>query len=152
MMLCYSKTRKIKYFLDPPPQKKRLKDTNDRDMSTRTSDCLYHQAVTWIFTRSRLSRLLSNPFIENYYLILVVFSGPHFSIYDIFYTLENTQSFNERATHFKYVTHTARRLFRSAMFVVFRLTVVIVTAVFSFFILVSFSHFGIYAYSVLLLT
>ena len=31
MMLCYSKTRKIKYFLDPP---KRLKDTNDRDMST----------------------------------------------------------------------------------------------------------------------
>ena len=37
MMLCYSKTRKIKYFLDPPPQKKRLKDTNGRDMSTRTS-------------------------------------------------------------------------------------------------------------------
>ena len=22
MMLCYSKTRKIKYFLDPPPKKK----------------------------------------------------------------------------------------------------------------------------------
>ena len=54
MMLCYSKTRKIKYFLDPP---KRLKDTNGRDMSTCTSVCLYHQAVTWIFTRSRLSRL-----------------------------------------------------------------------------------------------
>ena len=54
MMLWYSKTRKIKYFLDPP---KRLKDTNDRDMSTRSGVCLYHQTVTWIFTRSRLSRL-----------------------------------------------------------------------------------------------
>ena len=57
MMLYCSNTRKIKYFLDPPPPKKRLKDTNDRDMSTRTSVCLYLQAVTWIFTRSRLSRL-----------------------------------------------------------------------------------------------
>ena len=56
MMLCYSKTRKMKYFLDPP-QKKRLKDTNDCDMSTPTSVCLYNQPVTWIFTRSRLSRL-----------------------------------------------------------------------------------------------
>ena len=55
MMLCYSKTRKIKYFLDPPP--KMLKDTNGRDMATRTSVCLYQQPVTWIFTRSRLSRL-----------------------------------------------------------------------------------------------
>ena len=58
MMLCYSKTRKIKYFLDPlPPPKKRLKDTNGRDMSTRTSVCLYQQPVTWIFIRSRLNRL-----------------------------------------------------------------------------------------------
>ena len=57
MMLCYSKTRKIKYFLDPPPQKKRLKDTNGRYMSTLTSVCLYNQPVTWIFTRSRLSSL-----------------------------------------------------------------------------------------------
>ena len=48
----------MKYFLDPPPKKKeRLKDTNGRDMSTRTSVCPYHQAATWIFTRSRLSRL-----------------------------------------------------------------------------------------------
>ena len=39
--------------------------------------------------------------MENYYLIIVVFSCPHFSIYDISYTLENTRSFNERATHFK---------------------------------------------------
>ena len=45
MMLCYSKTRKIKYFLDPPTEK-RLKDTNDRDMSTRTSVCIYQQPVT----------------------------------------------------------------------------------------------------------
>ena len=38
MMLCYSNIRKIKEFLDPPPQKKKwLKDTNGRDMSTRTS-------------------------------------------------------------------------------------------------------------------
>ena len=56
MMLCYSKTRKIKYFLDPPPQK-RLKDTTGRDISTSTSVCLYQRHVTWIFTRSRLSRL-----------------------------------------------------------------------------------------------
>ena len=57
MMLFYSKIRKIKYFLDPPPPKKRLKDTNGRDMSTRTSVCLYNQTVTWIFTRSGLSNL-----------------------------------------------------------------------------------------------
>ena len=55
MMLCYSETRKIKYFLDPP---KRLKDImNGLEMSTRTSVCLYQQPVTWIFTRSGLSRL-----------------------------------------------------------------------------------------------
>ena len=55
MMLCYSKTRKIKYFLDPPPN--RLKDKNGRDMSTRTSVFLYNQPVTWIFTWSILSSL-----------------------------------------------------------------------------------------------
>ena len=58
MMLCYSKTRKIKYFLDPPPPPhKRLKDTNGRVMSTRTSVFLYNEPMTWIFTRSRLSSL-----------------------------------------------------------------------------------------------
>ena len=57
MLPCYSKRRKIKYFLDPPPPKKRLKDTNGRDMSTRTSVFLYNQPVTWIFTSSRLSSL-----------------------------------------------------------------------------------------------
>ena len=55
MMLCYSKIRK-KIFAPPPP--KRLKDTNGRDMSTRTSFFfLYNQPMTWIFTRSRLSSL-----------------------------------------------------------------------------------------------
>ena len=43
--------------MGPPPPKKRLKDTNGRDMSTRTSVCLYNQPVTWIFTMSRLSSL-----------------------------------------------------------------------------------------------
>ena len=42
----------MKYFWDPP---KRLRDTNGRDMATRTSVCLYNQPVTWIFTQSRLS-------------------------------------------------------------------------------------------------
>ena len=106
MMLCYSKISKIKYFLDPPPPpQKRLKDTNGHDMSTRTSVFPYNQPVTWIFTMSRLSSLSDsdNKVIPSlkYYLIIVVFSCPHFSIYDIFYTLENTRSFNERATHFK---------------------------------------------------
>ena len=111
MMLCYSKTRKIKYFLDPPPPIKRLKDTNGRDMSTHTSVCLYQQPVTWIFTRSGLSRLSDSddkviPSLKiirpiSSYLIKVVFSDPHFSIYDIFYTLENTRGYNARATHFK---------------------------------------------------
>ena len=58
MMLYYSKTRKIKYFLEPPPSpKKRLKDTNGHDMSTRTSVLLYNKPVTWISTKSRLSSL-----------------------------------------------------------------------------------------------
>ena len=47
---------------------------------------------------------LSQPDTENYYLIIVGFSCPHFSIYDIFYTLENTRSFNKKATHFKKLT------------------------------------------------
>ena len=105
MMLCYSKTRKIKYFLPPPP-KKRLKDTSGCDTATRTSVCLYQRPLTWIFIRSRLHRLSDSdyeviPSLKLFYLIIVVFSGPHFSICDIFYTLENTQNFNARATHFK---------------------------------------------------
>ena len=83
MMLCYSKTRKIKSFLPPPPPKKRLKDTNGRDMSTRTNVCLYQQPMTWVLTRSGLSRLSDSdykviPSLKNYYLIIVVFFRPTF--------------------------------------------------------------------------
>ena len=102
MMLCYSKTWKIKYFLDPPP--KRLKDTNGCNMSTHTSVFLYNQPVTWIFTRSRMSSLSDSDYkIIPSLKIIVVFSCPHLSIYDIFYTLENTRIFNKRATHFKHM-------------------------------------------------
>ena len=52
-LLLQNKENKI--LFGPPP--KRLKDTNGRDMSTRTSVFLYNQPVTWIFTRSRLSSL-----------------------------------------------------------------------------------------------
>ena len=101
MMLFYFKTKKIKYFLDPPP-KKGAKDTNGRNMASHTHVCLYQQPVTWIFTRSRLSESAqSNPFIKNYYLIIVAFSRPLFSNYDIILTRERTLSFNARATHFK---------------------------------------------------
>ena len=54
-LLFQNKENKILFA--PPPQKKSLKDTNGRDMCTRTSVFLYNQPVTWIFTRSRLSRL-----------------------------------------------------------------------------------------------
>ena len=47
----------LSFKLSNPPPQKRLKDTNGRDMSTRTSVCLYQQPVTWIFTTSGLSRL-----------------------------------------------------------------------------------------------
>ena len=65
------------------PKTTRLKDTNGSDMSTRTSVCLYQQPVTWIFTRSGLSKLSDSdykviPSLKNYYLIIVVFSGTHF--------------------------------------------------------------------------
>ena len=55
-LLFQNKENKI-LFGPPPPKKKRLKDTNGRDMSTRTSVFLYNQPVTWIFIRSRLSSL-----------------------------------------------------------------------------------------------
>ena len=58
--------------------------------------------LTWIFTRSRLSdSVQSYPFFRNYYLIIVAFSHPHFSIYDIFLYKRKLTSFNARATHFK---------------------------------------------------
>ena len=54
-MLFYSKTRKIKYFWDPPPTK-RLRDTNVRDMHTHTS-AVYTSSLWpgYLFTRTRLS-------------------------------------------------------------------------------------------------
>ena len=55
-LLFQNKENKI-LFAPPPPPKKRLKDTNGRDMSTSTSVCLYNQPVPWIFTRSILSSL-----------------------------------------------------------------------------------------------
>ena len=56
MLLCYSKIRKIKFFLDPPPQKKA--QGYERPRYVCTHKCLSIQsAVTWIFTRSRLSSL-----------------------------------------------------------------------------------------------
>ena len=69
MMLCYSKTRKIRYFLDPT---KWLKDTNDRDTATRTRVCLYQQPVTCLFTRSRLSRLSDSDYKVTHSLNIII--------------------------------------------------------------------------------
>ena len=70
-------------------------------MATRTSLCLYQQPVTLIFTRLTewfgTVKLQSNPFIKNYCFIIVSFSSPHFSIYDIFHTKENTQKFQRKS-------------------------------------------------------
>ena len=52
MMLYYSKNKENKILFGPPQKAQGYERS-----STRTSVCLYHQAVTWIFTRSRLSRL-----------------------------------------------------------------------------------------------
>ena len=91
-----------KILFGPPPQKKRRRDMNGRDMAPITCVCLYQQPVTWSFTGSRLSdSAQSNPCIKNYYLIIFTLSGPHFSIYNIFHTKGSTLNFNERATHFK---------------------------------------------------
>ena len=48
---------KDNFWTPPPPPPQRLKDMNGRDMSTHTSVCLYQQPMTWIFTKSGLSRL-----------------------------------------------------------------------------------------------
>ena len=103
-MLYYSEIRKIKYFLDPPKKAQGY----ERSRYVFTHRWLSIQSardldIHWVdIEQFEWFGLLSNPFIEKYYLIVVVFSCPHFSIYDIFYTLENTRSFNERATHFKF--------------------------------------------------
>ena len=57
----------MKYFLTPPlkktnkqqqqktQQQKQRRDTNGRDMATRTCACLFRKPVTCILTRSTLS-------------------------------------------------------------------------------------------------
>ena len=78
----------MKYFL---PTNKRRSYTNGRDVAPCTHVCLYKQHVTLIFTRSRLSDTAqSNPFIDNYFLIIVAFLQPHFSINDILYKRKPT--------------------------------------------------------------
>ena len=49
------RNKENKILLGPPPKKKRLRDTNGRNMAICISVCLYQQTVTRIFTRSRLS-------------------------------------------------------------------------------------------------
>ena len=86
MMLFYSETKKIKYFLDPPPPKKEAQGY-ERSRYGSKHMCLLIPAACDLefYYRSRSSDWAqSNPFIRNYYLIIVAFSGPHFSIYDIF--------------------------------------------------------------------
>ena len=106
MMFCYSETRKIKYLLPPPPPQKKGSRI-ERSRYSYTHKCLSIPAACDLdihlvkIEQIDCFGLQSNPFIENYYLIIVVFSGHHFSIYDICYTLENTLSFNARATHLK---------------------------------------------------
>ena len=87
-MLCYSKTRKIKYFWDPPPPKK--VQGYERSRYVYTYKCLSIPAARDLdIHQVRIEQiewfvLQSNSSIENYYLIIVDFSDPHFSIYDIF--------------------------------------------------------------------
>ena len=59
----------------------------------------------WIFILSRLSdSAQSNPSIKNYCLIIIAFSRPYFSIYDIFIQKKaHLISFIERATHLKII-------------------------------------------------
>ena len=71
-------------FGPPPPKKKRLKDTNGRDMSTRTSVCLYMQPVYWIFTRSRFSRLSDSDYRVTPSLKINIFFQAHISAFMIF--------------------------------------------------------------------
>ena len=54
MMLCYSKISKIKYFLDPPKKAQGYERSRYVYMHTCFS---IQSAVTWMFTRSRLSSL-----------------------------------------------------------------------------------------------
>ena len=107
MMLFYSETKKTKYFLDLPPPKGGWIRTVAIWLHAHVCVCLYQQPLTWIFTRSRLSdSTQSNPFIRNYYLIIVAFSRLHFSISLIF--IQKKAHLVSRATHFKIRTTTPK--------------------------------------------
>ena len=100
----YSETRKIKYFLDtPPPKKKSRRDTNGRNMATRTYVFVYTRSLCpeFLLGRNKLYgsvKLENNPFIQNY-LIIVVFHA-HITAFLGFSIQYNTISFIASATHF----------------------------------------------------
>ena len=84
MMLFIPKQRKYNAFLTPPPSKK--VQGNKRSRYGYTHMCLLIPAACDLdiyevdFELFGTVKLQSNPFIENYILIIVVFSRPHFSI------------------------------------------------------------------------
>ena len=82
-------------------------------MSTRTSVCLYKQPVTWIFTRSRFSRLSDSDYKVTPSLKIIIFFQAHISAFMICYTLEHTctRSYNARATHLNCVVGSCSRSF-----------------------------------------
>ena len=63
MMLFKSKTKKIKYFLDPPPQGSGIRKVA---IWLHAQVIIYPAVHDLDFTRS-IRHLQSNPFIENYY-------------------------------------------------------------------------------------
>ena len=91
MMLFLFQNKDNEILFGPPPQKKRLRDTNGRDMATHTSVCLYQQPVTWIFTRSRLSNL-DYKVIPSLKIIIQLesFFHAHISAFMIFFTQNKT--------------------------------------------------------------
>ena len=102
MMLCFPKQGK-KILFRPPKKAQGY----ERSRYGYTHRCLSIPATRDLdiqyvdIEQIELFGLQRNPFIENYHIIIVVFSGPHFSIYVISYTLESTQRFNAGARRFK---------------------------------------------------
>ena len=72
-----NKENKILFVPPPPPKKKRRRDTNGRNVATRTYVFVYTSSLCpeFLLGRNKLYgsvKLESNPFIQNY-LIIVVF-------------------------------------------------------------------------------